>query len=128
MNKTILIGRLTKDIELKAAGNTQVGRFGIAVDRKYKKEGGPTADFLNCVAFGKTAEVIQKYFHKGNRIGIVGHIQTDSYEKDGTKHYTTDIIVDEIEFIESKNSGSSNTDSDGFQSVEGKVDEDLPFI
>lgn len=106
MNKCIIIGRLTKDIDVRSSqSGTSVAKFTFAVDRRTKEK---ETDFINCTAFGKTAEVLQKYVKKGHRIGIVGHIQTGSYEKDGHKVYTTDVIVDEIEFLEKKDDGSGN--------------------
>lgn len=104
MNKVILLGRLTKDVELK---NTQSGvavcGFTIAVDRKYKADGQPTADFINCTAWKHTAEFVAKYFRKGNRIALEGRIQTrDWVDDNGEKHYVTEVIVDAAEFCESK--------------------------
>ena len=107
MNKCELIGRLTKDPELRLTSNqTAYCNFTIAVDRRFKDaQGNRQADFINCVAWKQTATFIQKYFHKGNRIGIVGSIQTRQYEdKDGAKHFVTEIIVDEAEFVESQTS------------------------
>lgn len=94
----ILLGRLSKDTELKGT----VLHFTVAVDRKVKAEGKPTADFISCTAFGKTAEFINKFFHKGQRIALEGRIETGSYEKDGKKVYTTEVIVESAEFAESK--------------------------
>lgn len=119
MNSVSLMGRLTRDPELRYTANTQMAnaRFVVAVNRKLSKEkrqeaennGYPTADFISCVAWGKTAENIANYFKKGNRIAITGHIQTGSYEnKEGKRVYTTDVIVDSFDFIES-NSSSTNT-------------------
>lgn len=103
MNKVILMGRLTRDPETRRAGETTVTRFSIAVDRRYKQDGGQTADFPSIVAFGKTAEFISKYFHKGMKIALEGRIQTGDYtDKDGVKHYTTDVIAEAVEFAESK--------------------------
>ena len=102
MNKVILIGRLTKDPELRyAAGSgTAVCRFTVAINRQFKKD---ETDFINCVAFGKTGETITQYFTKGSKIAITGNIRTGSYDdKDGTKRYTTDVIVETFEFVESK--------------------------
>ena len=106
MNKVILIGRLTKDPDLRfAAGSgTAVTRFSLAVNRQFKREGQPEADFINCIAFGKTGEMIAQYLTKGRQLAVTGSIQTGSYEaKDGTKKYTTDILVDSFEFIGSGN-------------------------
>lgn len=109
MNKVILIGRLTKDPELRfTTSNTAVCQFSIAVDRKYKSEGQPTADFINIVAWRSTAEFVSKYFNKGSRIAIVGQIQTRNYDdKDGKKVYVTEVIADEVEFCESKSNSST---------------------
>lgn len=104
MNKVILMGRLTKDPEVRYnADQTAIARYTLAVDRRTKAEGGATADFIPCVAFGRGAEFAEKYLHKGTKIVIVGRIQTGSYTKrDGQKVYTTDVIVEEQEFAESK--------------------------
>lgn len=102
MNISILIGRLTRDPELRYStgeNQTAICSFTIAVDRPGKDD---TADFIRCVSFGKQGEVIEKYFHKGKQIGIQGHIQTGSYEKDGVTHYTTDVVVDRFYFVGSK--------------------------
>ena len=105
MNKCELVGRLTKDPELKLTSNqTAYCNFTIAVDRRFKDSNGQRqADFINCVAWKQTATFVQKYFHKGNRIGIVGSIQTRSYEdQEGAKHFVTEVLVDEAEFVESQ--------------------------
>ena len=121
MNKTILTGRTTKDIELRTTqSGTSVVRFSLAVQRKKKDDG---ADFISCVAYGKIAEVIDRYIHKGDKIGLSGHIQTGSYEKNGTKVYTTDVIVDELEFLEGKKAESQQDD---FTPIDD-TGEDLPF-
>ena len=98
MNKVILIGRMTKDAEVRYTQqkNTAVANLTLAVDRKTEKD---KTDFINCVAWGKVAELIEKYVSKGDRLGIVGHIQTGSYEKDGKKVYTTEVFVEELEFL-----------------------------
>lgn len=134
MNQVILVGRLTKDPEIKYGNNgATITRFSVAVDRRYSKEGEQSADFINCVSFGKTAEFIEKYFKKGNRIAIVGRIQTGSYKKqDGTTVYTTDVIVENVEFVESKNSSGGNaaqapSNDDGFMNIPDIPDEELPF-
>lgn len=137
MNCVILMGRLCRDPELRTTQNNKtITRFALAVDRKYKTEGGESADFLNCIAFGKTAEFIDKYFKKGSKMCLEGRIQTGSYEKDGVKHYTTDIIVESVEFAESKRVGSETKETnsetketkteDGFTLMESETD--LPFI
>ena len=138
MNSVQLVGRLTRDPEVRyTEGGTSIARFALAVDRKFKSENGPTADFPNCVAFGKTAEFIEKYFHQGMRMGCNGRIQTGSYtNNDGQKVYTTDIVIESCEFVESKkNSTESATESggvgdpgpDGFMNIPDDIDEELPF-
>lgn len=142
MNSVSLMGRLTRDPEVRYTANTQMAnaRFVVAVNRKLSKEkrqeaennGYPTADFISCVAWGKTAENIGNYFKKGNRIAITGHIQTGSYEKDGQRIYTTDVVVDSFDFVES-NSSSTNTNqgysnpADLGMSGQESFDSDLPF-
>ena len=138
MNKWHGIGRLTRDPEVRYSqgeNSTAIARYTLAVDRRFKKEGEQEADFINCVAFGKNGEFAEKYLHKGMKIAVTGRIQTGSYEKDGVKHYTTDIVVEEHDFCESKgfSSGSGSapqpqTDADGFMSIpDGVDDEGLPF-
>lgn len=109
MNKVILVGRITKDPEIKLTANqTKYSNFTIAVDRRFKDQNGERqADFINCVAWKQTAEFINKYFHKGSRIGISGSIQTRSYEKDGQKVFITEILVEEAEFVESSSKNES---------------------
>lgn len=102
MNSVTIIGRLTRDPDMYEKGENTMAKFNVAVDRPYKKEGQPSADFISCVAFGKTAEFIGKYFGKGKQIALTGSIRTGSYEKDGAKVYTTDILVDRVEFVGSK--------------------------
>lgn len=115
INKVILLGRLTKDPELRfAAGSgTGVSRFTIAINRQFKKD---ETDFINCVAFGKAGETISQYMRKGSQIALTGHIQTGSYDaKDGTKRYTTDVAVDSFEFVGDKKENTepnSNFDDD----------------
>ena len=114
MNKCELVGRLTKDPELKLTSNqTAYCNFTIAVDRRFKDSNGQRqADFINCVAWKQTAQFIQKYFHKGGRIGIVGSIQTRSYEdQQGAKHFVTEVIVDEAEFVESQTAPAPQSDN-----------------
>lgn len=109
MNKVVLVGRLTKDPELRfAAGSgNAVSRFTLAVNRQFKKD---EADFINCVAFGKTAETISQYFTKGRQIAVSGNIRTGSYDaQDGTKRYTTDVVVESFDFLES---GGNRDNSD----------------
>lgn len=108
MNKVILTGRLTSDPEVKQTEQSTIAKYRLAVDRRFKKEGEQTADFISCVAFGKSAEFVDKYLLKGMKIAVVGRIQTGSYTKDdGQKVYTTDVIVEEHEFCESKVQGGS---------------------
>lgn len=138
MNKSILIGRLVRDAEIRYTSGekpTVIASFSLAVDRKFKQDGQPTADFINCKAFGKVAELVEKYVSKGSKIAVTGRIQTGNYtNKDGVKVYTTDVIVEEIEFCESKGSNASNNISnqqavgnDGFMNIEDGIDEQLPF-
>lgn len=105
MNKVILMGRLTKEPEIRytPSNGTAVCQFTVAVDRRFKSEGQPQADFINCVAWRTTAEFVSKYFTKGSRIAIVGQIQTRTWDdNDGKRHYVTEVIADEVEFCESK--------------------------
>lgn len=123
MNKVILIGRLTSDPEVM---NTQSGkavaRYRLAVDRQRKKDGQQEADFISCVAWDKGAEFASRYLTKGTKIAVEGRIQTGSYEKDGVKHYTTDVIVERQEFCESKNAAQTTASApDHFADLENKV-------
>lgn len=138
MNKVILIGRLTRDPEiryLQNEKNTVVAKYTLAVDRRFKKYGENEADFLSCTVFGKGAEFAEKYLFKGTRVAVSGRIETGSYtNKDGAKVYTTDIIVDEQEFAESKPASNSNvvpkdktSVDNSFVNVPDEVDEELPF-
>ena len=145
MNKTILCGRLTADPDIRYSqhdNSIALAKYTLAVDRKFKKEGEPTADFISITAFGKSAEFADKYLKKGTKIIVVGRIQTGSYtNKDGQKVYTTDVIVEEQEFAESKNTAQQNNDVpqtqapaapvqstlDDFMNVPEGIDEDLPF-
>ena len=112
MNKVILMGRLTRDPEVRYSQGEQataIARYTLAVDRRFKRDGDQTADFIGCVAFGKSAEFAERYLHKGTKIVATGRIQTGSYvNKDGVKVYTTDVVVEDQEFAESKNSAASN--------------------
>lgn len=114
MNKVILMGRLTRDPEVRysqGASQTAVARFSVAVDRRFKREGEPDADFFNCTAFGKQAEFIERYLRKGVKIVVCGRIQNDNYtNKDGQMVYSVRVMVDEIEFAESKNASANNGD------------------
>lgn len=124
MNKFIAIGRTTKDIELRyTQNNLAVARFTLAVNRKKKEDG---ADFINCIAWNKTAEIMDKYVKTGDRIGIVGRIQTGSYEKDGHKVYTTDIVVEELEFLQNKQE-SQEPQQNANEFVDALEDGGLPF-
>lgn len=142
MNKVILMGRLTRDPEVRytQGDNTSaVARFSLAVDRRFKKDGDQTADFINCVAFGKTAEFIEKYGHKGTKFVVEGRIQTGNYtNKDGQKIYTTDVVVEQVEFAESKNTSGEGSTADStsnnsastdtsFMNIPDGIDEELPF-
>lgn len=136
LNKWIGIGRLTKEPEVRYAQNdnaTCIARYTLAVDRRFKKDGDQEADFISCIAFGKAGEFAEKYLHKGTKIAVVGRIQTGSYtNKDGQKVYTTDVVVEEQEFAESKssNQGSApaDTNGDGFMNIPDGIDEELPFL
>lgn len=126
MNKIILCGRLTKDPEVRYSqgeNSTCVARYTLAVDRKYTKGEEKQADFISCVAFGKSGEFAEKYLKKGTKILVTGRIQTGSYEKDGKKIYTTDVVVEEHEFVEAKKDDGGT--GDGFMQV--GENENLPF-
>ena len=126
MNKVILLGRLTREPETRQAGDTTLTRFTLAVDRRYKQNGGQAADFPNCVAFGKTAEFIQKYFHKGMKIALEGRLQTGSYtNREGNTIYTTDVVAEAVEFAESKKTDETSNDTNEW--VEVPDDDGLPF-
>lgn len=151
MNKVILMGRLTRDPDVRySAGenSTAVARYTLAVDRRFHRDGDATADFIGCVAFGRQAEFAEKYLRQGTKIAITGRIQTGSYtNREGQKVYTTDVVVEEQEFAESKNAGgnnggysapqhnnpapSANTSdlgsADGFMNILDGIDEELPF-
>lgn len=139
MNKVILIGRLTKEPEVRYANNNAVARYTLAVDRRFKRDGEPTADFINCVAFGKSAEFTEKYFTKGMKVVVCGRIQTGSYKnRDGQTVYTTDIVVEEQEFAESKNGAErsnngvtpfpqSKPKQEEWMNIPDGIDEELPF-
>ena len=138
MNKVILMGRLTRDPEVRYTQGDNamaIARYSLAVDRRFKRDGEPDADFINCVAFGKSGEFAEKYLKKGTKVAVVGRIQTGSYtNKDGQKVYTTDVVVEEHEFAESKNSGSSDNNQSApankntdFMNIPDGIDEELPF-
>ena len=161
MNKVILMGRLTRDPEVRysqGATATAVARFSVAVDRRFKRDGEPDADFFNCTCFGKQAEFVERYLHKGTKVVLTGRIQNDNYtNKEGQMVYSVRVIVEEIEFAESKNAAGGNGDNgynggnygnnnygnnnsnggsaqapaggvgDGFINLPNGIDEDLPF-
>ncbi len=132
MNSVQLVGRLVRDPEVRYTnGDNQiaVARFTVACNRKYKKDGEQDTDFISCIAFGKTSEFIERYFQKGNSIGLNGRIQTGSYtNKDGQKVYTTDVFVESVEFVGSKNETNNDTKkNDDFMNIPESIDEELPF-
>ncbi len=149
MNKVILMGRLTREPEVRYSQNSEspmaVARFSLAVDRRGNRNNaeGQTADFINCVAFGRLGEFAEKYLHKGTKVALSGRIQTGSYtNRDGVKVYTTDIVAEDIEFAESKNASAGNGEfsgfggssrpepvsaGDGFMNIPDGIDEELPF-
>lgn len=131
MNKVILMGRLTRDPEIRYTQGetpTAVARYTLAVNRTYKRQGEPDADFINCVVFGRGAEFAEKYLRQGMRIVISGRIQTGSYTgRDGSRMYFTNIVVETQEFAESKASGSAETGEDGFMNIPDGLDGELPF-
>ena len=148
MNKIILMGRLTRDPEIRyAQGDNQmaIARFSLAVDRRFKRQGDPDADFFNCTAFGRQAEFVERYLKQGTKILLAGRVQNDNYtNKNGEKVYSVQIIAEEIEFAESKGSGSQQSgDSqssfqpatpspaqaadDGFLNIPNGIEEELPF-
>ena len=151
MNKVILMGRLTRDPEVRySAGENAlaIARYTLAVDRRFRRDGEATADFISCVSFGRTAEFAEKYFRQGLKVVVTGRIQTGSYtNKDGQKVYTTDVVVEEQEFAESKATSDANAGSfshaggfqqapaptpaadagDGFMNIPDGIDEELPF-
>lgn len=147
MNKVILMGRLTRDPEIRYSqgeNSTAVGRFSLAVDRRFKRQGDDqTADFINCVTFGKTAEFVERYLKQGTKIVGCGRIQTGSYtNKEGNRVYTTDVVLEEVEFAESKNASASSQGAsfdgaqrpepsqaaaDGFMNIPDPMKDELPF-
>lgn len=137
MNRFIAIGRITRDPEMRYVGadsQTVVAKFGLAINRRFKRDGEPDADFINCVAFGKIAEIIEKYTSKGSQVGIVARVQTGNYtNKDGVKVYTTDFVVEELDLLDKKNTGENasapvpSNSQDGFMSIPDGIDEELPF-
>ena len=146
MNKVVLMGRLTRDPDVRySQGETPlaIARYTLAVDRRFKRNGEQDADFINCVAFGRTAEFAEKYLRQGVKIAVTGRIQTGSYtNKDGMKVYTTEVIVEEQEFAESRAESEANRGmyqqsapspapsapaGDGFMNIPDGIDEELPF-
>ena len=144
MNKVILMGRLTRDPEVRYpqdAERSATARFSLAVDRKYKQAGQPETDFFNCVCFGRQAEFAEKYLKKGTKMLIIGRIQNENYKnRNGEKVYAVQVLVDEMEFAESKSQGAQNTNNsrqqdggfanygnDGFMNIPDGLDEELPF-
>lgn len=148
MNKVILMGRLTRDPEIRYANNennTCIANYTLAVDRRFKRQGEEqTADFIRCVAMGKSGEFAEKYLHQGTKIAVEGRIQTGSYtNKEGQKVYTTDVFVESQEFAESKAASQQNgngqaatpqrpksakADNDGFMNIPDGIEEELPFM
>lgn len=146
MNKVIMMGRLTRDPEVRysqGASQTAIARFSLAVDRRWKREGEPDADFFNCTVFGRQADFVEKYLRQGTKVVITGRVQNDNYtNKEGQKVYSVQIIVEEIEFAESKNAAGnvggsayqadsrpspSQAAGDGFMSIPDGAEEELPF-
>ena len=146
MNKVILMGRLTRDAEIRYSqgeSSTAIARFSLAVDRRFRRDKEEqTADFINCVAFGRTAEFLERFGRKGTKFVLEGRIQTGSYtNKDGQRVYTTDVVAENVEFAESKNNSSAGNDfggapsapspsgaaGDGFMNIPDGIDEELPF-
>ena len=145
MNLFTGIGRLTRKPDIRYTNDSVVARYTLACDRRFKRDGEPTADFINCVCFGRSAEFAEKHLDKGTKIAITGHIQTGSYtNKEGQKVYTTDVIVDSQEFVESKSASQQNASqesapaqkkpqeqapaqADDFMSIEDGVADELPF-
>lgn len=131
MNKVIIMGRLTRDPEVSSSTNgTTFARYSVAVDRRFKKEGDPDADFFNCTSFGKQAEFVERYLKKGTKVVVTGRLQNNNYtQKDGSKVYSVQIMVEDVEFAESKKAdGSESTaSSDDFLNLPEGLVEELPF-
>ncbi len=135
MNRVILMGRLTKDpnVTYSQKNNSAIAKFTLAVDRRIRTEGQPSADFISCTTFGKTAEFVEKYLRQGTKVALEGRIQTGSYtNREGQKIYTTDVMVDTVEFAESKGSGTKTqaepeATPEGFMNIPDGIDEELPF-
>lgn len=125
MNKCMLIGRLVRDCETKEVGQTSLTKFSIAVTRQFKKD---ETDFINCQAWGKTGEIIQQYIKKGDAIAITGNIRTGSYDKDGKKVYTTDIIVESFDFINGNKADNNNSNKESFkEDMQEDYSDEQPF-
>lgn len=136
MNKIILMGRLTREPDIRYTQSSQpltVARFTLAVDRRYKKDGEQEADFISCIAFGKLGDFVEKYLHKGIKICLDGRLQTGSFtNKDGEKRYTTDVIAENIEFAEAKKDNQqpqeqTQPDAGDFINIPDNIDAELPF-
>ena len=136
MNKVILMGRLTRDPEVRYSQGEQataIARYTLAVDRRFQRDGDQTADFIGCVAFGKLGEFAEKYLRKGTKVVVTGRIQTGSYtNKDGQKVYTTDVVIEECEFVTGKSDNNNTTKSEDpitpdFVDVPADTDEELPW-
>ena len=136
MNKIILMGRLTRDPEVRYSqgeSSLAIARFSLAVDRRFKRQGEPEADFFNCTAFGKQAEFVEKYLKQGTKILLSGRVQNDNYtNKEGQKVYSVQIMIEEIEFAESKATSDNNNippsqSQDGFMNIPEGLEEELPF-
>ncbi len=131
MNVVVLVGRLTRDPEVRRTQDgAAVAAYSLAVDRRFKKDGGQDADFIRCIAFGKIAEFVEKYFTQGMRVSVQGHIRTGSYKnKDGRTVYTTDVVVDQNEFAQSKgeNTKKGALDEDDFMEIPKGIEDELPF-
>lgn len=136
MNKVILLGRLTRDPDVRYSSGPDpkaVARYTLAVDRRFKQDGQQNTDFISCVAFGRQAEFAEKYLRKGIKIAATGRIQTGSYtNREGNKVYTTDVVIEEQEFAESKASTDAQTTpseiGDGFMNIPEGIDEEIPFM
>lgn len=137
MNKVILIGRIVRDVEVRysqGATPMAVAKYTLAVDRRFKKDGEPAADFINCVAFGKNGEFAEKYLSKGTKIAVEGHWQTGSYKnKDGNTVYTNDCVIDSQEFCESKSTQRSApqpmpSNDNSWMDIPNDIQEELPFV
>lgn len=138
LNKVFLCGRMVRDAEVRYSQGDKpsaIARFSLAVDRRFKRDGEDTADFINCVAFGRTGEFLERFGKKGTKFIVEGRIQTGSYtNKDGQKVYTTDVVVENVEFAESKGLGDvqeqptpAPSNGDGFMNLSDLSDEELPF-